>query len=1707
MKKRIIALLLAVIAIIHICIPALPVIAQGSDSADGDTSVIGAHVRFNTTDSLIYVHKNVTNSGPSYDAERISPTVLPDTYVVLDEITVSYGTQFYKLGTIDGSPNDILDNYPWVKAILMEIVPDPDADLIKGQVDLTDGSDKLGELAVKPGEKEYVFTDLGEQISTNATYRWQLLVDKADSRWADIIDYCYPYAVVTEALILNARDESGIATMRCIVTDGDKKYVSNNIKVSLEKPKALLSEAVASSEIGANARLARNFLDSSSKAALNAFHIVIEYVYLHENAVDPLLNGSTAANALTITLPPGAAFNNPITSPPLAGYKPYIEWQSGASEAGLITYGGKQLIPADKVEFNEQKEAVTVTVYYVPQIVSYRVKYLKQNLQNDEYVEWKTEFKTGIADTAIAGDLAISEIGFSPLYYEKSTPITNDGDTVVEIYYDRIYYLVEYEIGKEAYGVTPNYVRYGTSLMLGNPTNPGYSFNGWKLTSVKDTKDGPELLTPANLTTTYQNYNVTAANSLITVAHNLVYTAQWTVGTASYTIIFWAENANDNGYSIWTTQTVTGAQSGSTINVANTRIPNTVADRNYFTYNEALSDKSVTVKGDGTAAANIYYTRNIYHLVFTSGSNSTCRIQLHTHGTDCCSVAGCDHTGGTCHLTANCTIGVHIHSDSCGKALTCSVEEHSQHTDACCSKEAHTVHTTSCYGNVGAANTNSQNTNSGDGWGGSTAPTNPIDGQIYQREDGWFGSGGDYDKVIYIGGTWYIYNGSESSGDVKLPACHNHGDGTCDCTKPLHTHKDECYQYLCGKEEHFHVSDSCMRYEHKTHSGCDRYLYVISAKYNADIAEDWPTATEVEEWKALGWLNTTQYYQNWNPDHSSTNWVTKRVDMINELCNTATSRTYTLALTLGRDEGENRVVYMFESVDQTPGPGKVLRNGIYYEENTRYTQEGIASTSLDGKVIVGMTNVVEDSLTLYYTRNSYKLTFVNGGVAEKSANIKYEDPLASQYYVPTIPSSYEKNSVVFAGWYTTQMCADGTEFDFSKGIMPAGELYLYAKWEPTSWDIEVYLDVEKTIPLYSATLPFGSKIPEPDYKKEQAARPSYKDLIWAGWYYTDAMGNEVRFDFNTMVLKTNYDGSVDPDTDEQYPSAIYAKWTSEIPIAYTVYYVTEDANGDYVNVADPTEGVALAGINKSFIAKAGENLYPEYRDYIPLKRSISHKMSIIADENAIYFEYITTHDIEYTVKHVFQSSQFTEILGTDTFELSWSYTIMTSASDFSGRFVISFDADLYNHVLAHPNGSALWNIIEDLSPDAYKQELILTTDESNEVVFYWQDHSEVFIYQVIHYFQRLDYKDLPADDQYTAEYYQEFVGAYAEQNSVTVHATPIERQGFTLNSSKSVLSMILNKSDDGIKERVLEVYYDRDTISYTVQHIYGGNVDTVNKTALYEEVVTEVARTDILGYVIADTDKAEQSVSITYDGQMINFYYVAQQVIFNYQVIGNLGGYISNPQETVSIGTPAAGSEPEAMAGYIFIGWYTDEDATTKVLDSWVDSSGKLTPVASVADANKMITFYAKFAPNSLTIRNSFTSYTQNPNPALDVIEHGFIYNIRGVDGTATQGVHIRVAVLSGASQTILALPVGDYVVTVESEWSWRYTSINEVLVTMADGTNSQDAAISSATWTLIFTGSGEMQVTYDLPGADVPGGADGDDYYYVTDNAVSETN
>jgi len=1600
---------------------------------DAPQTLVGATANFKTATTIFY--ENVTESGASGSFGVAS---LPEKVVIIAEQTVD-GEKYYQVALSDGSSDENFDKLPWVKASDVNIIDMPSEEgVIEGQVTVVQNGNTANEIMLAPGEKQYVFTEFGAAVSDVAQYQWQMKV--VGNGWANVKDYVYPYAIISDALIQNALDADGKAYVRCMVTDGDKKFVTPEMAVTLTSNAVSVNGYVSS----AKSVTARSISDMQNRAGddlSGAFHITIQYKFLHENAVDTALNDSTAANTFTITLGSGMSFSESIVSPPVLGYKPYVDYESGNDE-GKITYAGHTLIPADEVKFNNQSDPIDVSVYYVPQNVTFRVKHFKQNLQDDEYTEWKTEFRQGLADTAVGESLALSEVGFSALYYDKNTVITNDGNTVVEIYYDRIYYLVKYELGG-GYGVMPNYVRYGTSVMLGTPTRPGYTFDSWKLTSVKDTTDGEELLTDANLTSTYQGYNVTAANSQVTVGHNLVYTAQWTAVNVSYTIIYWRENENDNDFSIWKTETIGGAAPGQTVDVSAKRISDSEED--YFTYNEALSDKTVVVKGDGTASANIYYTRNVYYLIFKAANNqdaNTCRIAEHAHD-DSCPDGTCDlevhtHTDACGVASMTCTKEEHKHTKeliSNGGCLSCALPEHTAHNSSCiitCGKEEHTVHTTACYPNVGNAANNVYD-----------APSNPQEGQIYR----WYNIGSRY---IYINGQWYNYSGSESSGDIISSTCgkelhthddscytdslHTHTESCYGCGKEQHAHSSACYTYACGKTEHTHNAAcvrGCQIYEH-THTtgnnGCARYLYVITAKYNADIAAVWPTATEVEAWKTAGWLSSSVNYNAWNPDNSNSNYVTKRIEMVGALCDT-NDGIVELTLDSG-SQGTNSVKYMFESIEQTAGDGKTLYNGMYYEEDTRYAQSGLSSSSLSPKDIVGMTptktgstNASNRVITLYYTRNSYNLVFVNGGKTDKTVSIKYEAPLASQNYTPDRPSTYEENSVEFAGWYTTQICADGTEFDFDNaGTMPARALYLYAKWTPTVWSVTVYMseeekDADKTPLLYNDAVEFGSMIAEPDYAAVQQSNPTYKDLIFAGWYYEDG-GNEERFDFNTMAIKHEY--------------VIYAKWTSHIPVEYVVRYVAK-IDGTETEIAEQTKGVSLAGVSKSFIAKPSSELYDEYRTdklYLPTVRSQTKEMSTNSSENVITFEYAIPTELSYTIKHTFHSddAEFVALVGSNTYELRWNYPVQTSGSGVSGTVTVKFDTDLESEVKTD-KGAALWNKIVNLSPDAYQKELILTMDSAQNVVeFNWEDRGVVFVYQVIHKFQNLD-------GSYSDTYY-DFFGSYGDGDTAVITATPIERVGFEFDDAKSVQTKEFSKSDMGAK--IIEMYYTRQMMSYKVKYVYAPTEETIECEAVpYETVVSETAKT-IEGYAVSGA--STQNVSITYDGQIIVFNYVVQQVIYNYQVVGGVGGNVDKVQERINVTATAVGSVPIAWTGYIFAGWYTDAEGENPIEESdfvyLIDGENRLIPQPSLSDANKAYNFYAKFVPTKLVIKNSDSIVLENEDQA-------FVYKVQYSYGG--NNYVIEVVVVGNGEVTIVGIPIGATVtVTPVGDWAWRYTPTSD---------------------------------------------------------------
>lgn len=289
----------------------------------------------------------------------------------------------------------------------------------------------------------------------------------------------------------------------------------------------------------------------------DTYSVVIKYVFA---------DGSQAAPSWTATLARGSAYHNTVTSPTVVGYTP-----------------DRATVELDYTAINDD---VTETVIYKPAEVSFTVKHYQQNTDNDNYTLADTETRTGYTESVVGAGLAKTYEGFTALLYDTTTKIAADGSTEVEIYYDRNYYLLSLDLDG-GWGADPIYARYGAVIGLSSPTKPGYTFAGWT----------PEA--PANMP-----------------AENKTLKANWTAkDSVDYTVVFWYQNANDDGYSYAgsITQSATPGASKSSGDFRSTDF--TGRDASHFTYNAAKAE-TVTVNGDGSTVVNVYFTRKTYTLKF-----------------------------------------------------------------------------------------------------------------------------------------------------------------------------------------------------------------------------------------------------------------------------------------------------------------------------------------------------------------------------------------------------------------------------------------------------------------------------------------------------------------------------------------------------------------------------------------------------------------------------------------------------------------------------------------------------------------------------------------------------------------------------------------------------------------------------------------------------------------------------------------------------------------------------------------------------------------------------------------------------------------------------------------------------------------------------------------------------------------------------------
>ncbi len=291
------------------------------------------------------------------------------------------------------------------------------------------------------------------------------------------------------------------------------------------------------------------------------------------------VDGTQAAPSWSATVAAGSTYTQDIQSPVVVGYT-----------------------PNQAVVHVSTSEAKIYTVTYQPAEVDFTVKHYQQNVSNDEYTLADTETKKGFTESAVGAGLAKTDYtGFYSLLYDTTTTIAADGSTVVEVYYDRYYYLMNFNLDG-GYGVEPIYARFGTPISVDTPTKPGYTFVSW-------TPSIPSTMPDENTS----------------------YTASWKIGESGFTVVFWYENANDNGYSVAGTYKPANVKPGTEKKSDDYKNQSfTGRDTKHFTYNAAKAE-TVTVKGDGSTVLNVYYTRNTYTLTFRE---LTCS-RWHTHNNSC----------------------------------------------------------------------------------------------------------------------------------------------------------------------------------------------------------------------------------------------------------------------------------------------------------------------------------------------------------------------------------------------------------------------------------------------------------------------------------------------------------------------------------------------------------------------------------------------------------------------------------------------------------------------------------------------------------------------------------------------------------------------------------------------------------------------------------------------------------------------------------------------------------------------------------------------------------------------------------------------------------------------------------------------------------------------------------------------------------------
>ena len=495
----------------------------------------------------------------------------------------------------------------------------------------------------------------------------------------------------------------------------------------------------------------------------------------------------------------------------------------------------------------------------------------------------------------------------------------------------------------------------------------------------------------------------------------------------------------------------------------------------------------------------------------------------------------------------------------------------------------------------------------------------------------------------------------------------------------------------------------------------------------------------------------------------------------------------------------------------------------------------------------------------YYKRNSYDLVFISNNTEVKTSKVKFEAALGTsggESFVPAYPSNFEPNAFEFAGWYQDPEGVKPVDWNAK---MPAASVTVYAKWAPKNHTVTTFLTKEKIeegVFLETYHVPHGTAV------TNTPADPQNGSYVFVGWFYMD--GNvEKAFDFSMPVVKD---------------LNLYAKWSSNTLVTYTIKYVLEK-DGTTV-IADETTGSALAGTTLTFEAKTGDELKEDYQSgYFPNTGSHSLTMDINGN-NEFTFVYVAKAKVNYTVRYLEKGTE--KVLHEEK-------TAETSNAIITEKFVQ----------------------ISGYAPDAYQKRLVLSANEAENVITFWytkdEHHAPV---QIVHWTQNI------AGEGYTE--YQSSTNLNGEIGQ-TYMGTPLTIPGFTYNAEKSNASGELTA--EGLE---LNLYYDRVKYSYTVRYVDAADnnkdIDpeaNVTGEGLFGAQVIG-SQKEFNGYMPADNEPKQKSIIIGTGTNEIIFYY------YPCYYIGHVRSGSLNNTDTIRLTGSKANLTAAVTPGYLYGGAFTD---------------------------------------------------------------------------------------------------------------------------------------------------------------------------------------